>query len=203
MLFGLDYFGGKPWLQQLRWASGGDEQIDSVAREINAGTSRRLIAVRMAGSLVARPIGTAAPTIQTCSQAATELAVQVQCWPAGSFWKLVAALIAHRAGAAIRRRCPWASLPKSERSTHIHRCLRKRRGEGPGSSARAFLSAIGTLQAADCHNNVWSFKDLNQPVKEALIIVRPGLEVFFEDTLRVAYCLKRHLLVGHQRSPSR
>ena len=57
------------------------------------------------------------------------------------------------------------------------------------------LSAIGTLQAANCHDNVWSLKHLNQPVKDALIIVRPGLEIFFEDTLRVAHCLKRHLLV--------
>jgi hypothetical protein len=37
------------------------------------------------------------------------------------------------------------------------------------------LSAIGTLKAVDCHNNVWSFKDLHQPFKEPLIIVRPGL----------------------------
>jgi hypothetical protein len=65
------------------------------------------------------------------------------------------------------------------------------------------LSAIGTLQAAYRDNYVWPLKHLNEPVKEALIIVRPGLEVFFEDTLRVAHCLKRHLLVDHQRSPSR
>lgn len=73
---------------------------------------------------------------------------------------------------------------------------------GRGSLVRAFLSAIGTLQAANRHNNVGSLKHLNQPVKEALIIVRPGLEIFFQDTLRVAHCLKRYLLVGHQRLPS-
>jgi hypothetical protein len=187
----------------LRWASGGDEQIDSVAREINAGTSRRLIAVRMAGSLAARPIGTAAPTIQSYSHAATELAVQVECRPAGSFWKLVAALIADRAGAAMFAAGAHEQATKEREIDPYPSVPRKRRGEGRGSPARAFLAAIGPLHAADCHNNVWSFKDLNQPVKEALIIVRPGLEVFFEDTLRVAYCLKRHLLVGHQRSPSR
>jgi hypothetical protein len=30
-----------------------------------------------------------------------------------------------------------------------------------------FLSAIGTLQAVDRHNNVWTFKDLHQPFKDA------------------------------------
>jgi hypothetical protein len=70
------------------------------------------------------------------------------------------------------------------------------------SCRRATLSAIGTLQAVDCHNDVWPLEDLNQPFEDPLVIVRPRFQVFFNDTMCVAHRLKRHLLVGHQRSLS-
>jgi hypothetical protein len=54
------------------------------------------------------------------------------------------------------------------------------------------------LQPVDCHNNVWSLKDLHQPFKEPLIIVRSGCRTSSMDMLRVAHRLKRQLLVGHQ-----
>ena len=126
-----------------------------------------------------------------------ELAVQVECRPAGSFCKLEAPLIADPPALRYSPPVPMIKLTKEREIDPYSSYLRRRRAEDSGSLARAFLSAIGTLQAAHCYNNVWSLKHLNQPVKEALIIVRPGLEVFFEDTLRVTYCLKRYLLVGH------
>jgi hypothetical protein len=70
------------------------------------------------------------------------------------------------------------------------------------SCRRSSLSAIGTLQAVDCDNDVRPLQDLYQPFKDPLVIVRPRLQVFFKDTMCVAHRLKRHLLVGHQRSLS-
>jgi hypothetical protein len=56
---------------------------------------------------------------------------------------------------------------------------------------------VRALQAVDCHNNLWPLKNLNQPVKDALIIVRPWLQILFKDALRVAHRLQRNLLIGH------
>jgi hypothetical protein len=64
------------------------------------------------------------------------------------------------------------------------------------------VAAIGALEAVNRHHNVRALKDLDKPFKYPLIIMRPGLQKFFKDTMRVAHRLKRHLLVGHQRSLS-
>jgi len=55
-----------------------------------------------------------------------------------------------------------------------------------------FLLALPStaLQAIDGHKHVGPFEHLNQLVKDALVIVRSGLQIFFEDALRVAHGLK-------------
>ena len=80
-------------------------------------------------------------------------------------------------------------------------------GSGPPLTASThvsgfFIAAIGTLEAVNRHHNVRALKDLNKSFKNPLIVMRPGLQKFLKDTMRVAHRLKRHLLVGHQRSPS-
>jgi hypothetical protein len=69
----------------------------------------------------------------------------------------------------------------------------------PGSGPQLTVAVMGTLEAVNRHDNVRALKHLNKPFKYPLIVMRPGLQKFFEDTMRVAHRLKRHLLVGHQR----
>jgi hypothetical protein len=59
------------------------------------------------------------------------------------------------------------------------------------------LPAIGSLQAIDRNDKVGPLEHLDKPLKDALVIVRAGLQVFFKDALRVANRLKRQLLIGH------
>jgi hypothetical protein len=77
-------------------------------------------------------------------------------------------------------------------------------GSGPPLTASTYISrfsiaATGTLEAVNRHHNVRALKHLNKPFENPPIIMRPGLQKFFKDTMRVAHRLKRH---GHQRSLS-
>jgi hypothetical protein len=51
-------------------------------------------------------------------------------------------------------------------------------------------SPATALQASDGYKHVGPLEHLNQLVKDALVIVRSGLQIFFKDPLRVAHCLK-------------
>jgi hypothetical protein len=51
-------------------------------------------------------------------------------------------------------------------------------------------SPAAALQAIDGYKHVGSLEHLNQLVKDALVIVRSGLEIFFENALRIAHRLK-------------
>jgi hypothetical protein len=77
--------------------------------------------------------------------------------------------------------------------------LREGKTKNPPTQPGGFpLPAIGALQAIDRNNKVGPLEHLNQPLKNALIIiVWARLQVFFKDALRVADGLKRQLLIGH------
>ena len=51
-------------------------------------------------------------------------------------------------------------------------------------------SPATALQAIDGYKNGGPLKHLDKLVKDALVIVRSGLQIFFENALRVAHCLK-------------
>jgi hypothetical protein len=51
--------------------------------------------------------------------------------------------------------------------------------------------AVAALQAIDGNNKVGPLKHFNQPVKDALVVVRARLQIFFKDALSLAYGLKR------------
>jgi hypothetical protein len=53
------------------------------------------------------------------------------------------------------------------------------------------------LQPAEGCDHFISIKHLNQPVKQALLVVWPRLKIFLEDTLGIADGLKHRLLIGH------
>jgi hypothetical protein len=71
--------------------------------------------------------------------------------------------------------------------------------ERPGG---LFLASPGvaTLQAIDGDNKAGPLEHFNQPVKDALVVVRARLQIFFKDALCLAYGLKRQLLIGHNFS---
>jgi hypothetical protein len=51
-------------------------------------------------------------------------------------------------------------------------------------------SSTAALQTINGDNNVGSLEHLNQPIEDALVIVRSRLKVFFEDALCIAHGLK-------------
>lgn len=53
------------------------------------------------------------------------------------------------------------------------------------------------LQPAEGCDHLVSIQHLNQPVKQALLVVWPRLKIFLEDTLSIADGLKHRLLIGH------
>jgi hypothetical protein len=65
-----------------------------------------------------------------------------------------------------------------------------------------FLASPGVaaLQAIDGDNKAGPLEHFNQPVKDALVVVRARLQIFFKDALCLAYGLKRQLLIGHNFS---
>jgi hypothetical protein len=48
-------------------------------------------------------------------------------------------------------------------------------------------SPAAALQAIDGYKHVGPLQILNQPVKEVLIIMRSGFQIFFKDVLRFAH----------------
>jgi hypothetical protein len=51
--------------------------------------------------------------------------------------------------------------------------------------------AVAALQAIDGDDKVGPLEHFNQPVKDALVVVRARLQIFFKDALSLAYSLKR------------
>jgi hypothetical protein len=51
--------------------------------------------------------------------------------------------------------------------------------------------AVAALQAIDGDNKVGPLEHFNQPIKDALVVVRARLQIFFKDALSLAYGLKR------------
>jgi hypothetical protein len=51
--------------------------------------------------------------------------------------------------------------------------------------------AVAALQAIDGDNKVGPLEHFNQPIKDALVVVRTRLQIFFKDALRLADGLKR------------
>jgi hypothetical protein len=74
----------------------------------------------------------------------------------------------------------------------IPRCqdCQEARGQQPGG---LFLAspAVAALQAIDGDNKVGPLEHFNQPIKDALVVVRARLQIFFKDALSLAYSLKR------------
>jgi hypothetical protein len=70
--------------------------------------------------------------------------------------------------------------------------LAELQGTAP-ATRRLFLAspAVATLQAIDGDNKVRPLEHFNQPVEDALVIVRARLQIFFKDALSLAYGLKR------------
>jgi hypothetical protein len=63
---------------------------------------------------------------------------------------------------------------------------------GAGSATPAASSpAVAALQTIDGNNKVGPIEHFNQPVKDALVVVRARLQIFFKDALSLAYGLKR------------
>jgi hypothetical protein len=62
--------------------------------------------------------------------------------------------------------------------------------EPPGGLLSA-SPAVAALQAIDGDNKAGPLEHLNQPIKDALVVVRARLQIFFKDALRLAYGLKR------------
>jgi hypothetical protein len=62
--------------------------------------------------------------------------------------------------------------------------------ERPG---RLFLAspAVAALQAIDGDNKAGPLEHFNQPIKDALVVVRARLQIFFENALSLAYGLNR------------
>jgi hypothetical protein len=56
---------------------------------------------------------------------------------------------------------------------------------------------IVPLKTIDGDEKTRFLKHLNQPVQEALAIVRSRFKVFFNDAVGVADGLKRQFLIGH------
>ena len=53
------------------------------------------------------------------------------------------------------------------------------------------------LQAAYSDDQIGAFENFHQLLEDALIVLRPGPKVFFQDELRVVDRLKSQLLIGH------
>ena len=58
-----------------------------------------------------------------------------------------------------------------------------------------------SLQAAYGDHQIGAFEDFHQPVKDTLVVLRPGPKIFFEYELRLVYRLKSQLLIGHLFTP--
>jgi hypothetical protein len=61
------------------------------------------------------------------------------------------------------------------------------------------LEATTLLQAAYGSHHIGSFENFYQLVEDALIVLRTGLQVFFQYELRLANCLNSQLLISHTR----
>ena len=65
----------------------------------------------------------------------------------------------------------------------------------------ARLEAAALLQSAYSAHHVRAFENFHQLVEDTLIILGPGLKIFFQYELRFADCLKGQLLISHAFSP--
>jgi len=54
-----------------------------------------------------------------------------------------------------------------------------------------------SLQAAYGDHQIGAFEDFHQPVKDTLVVLRPGPKIFFEYELRFIHRLKSQLLISH------
>jgi hypothetical protein len=61
----------------------------------------------------------------------------------------------------------------------------------PGGLFLASSPAVAALQPIDGDNKVGPLEHFNQPIKDALVVVRARLQIFFKDALSLAYGLKR------------
>jgi hypothetical protein len=59
------------------------------------------------------------------------------------------------------------------------------------------------LQAAYCDYQIGAFENFHQPVKDILIVLRPGPKIFFQYELRFANCLNGQLVITHPSYPSK
>jgi hypothetical protein len=57
------------------------------------------------------------------------------------------------------------------------------------------------LQAADGRHHVGTFENFDQPVENALVVLRPGLQIFFQYELGLANRLNCQLLIIHACHP--
>jgi hypothetical protein len=75
----------------------------------------------------------------------------------------------------------------------IPRCQDRQEAQGqqPGGLFLASSPAVAALQAIDGNNKIGPLEYFNQPVKDALVVVRARLQIFFKDALSLAYGLKR------------
>jgi hypothetical protein len=76
----------------------------------------------------------------------------------------------------------------------IPRCQDRQEAQGGQQPRGLFLAsspAVAALQAIDGNNKVGPLEHFNQPVKDALLVVRARLQIFFKDALSLAYGLKR------------
>jgi hypothetical protein len=63
--------------------------------------------------------------------------------------------------------------------------------KGQKSGGLLASPAVAALQAIDGDDKVGPLEHFNQPVKDALVVVRARLQIFFKDALSLAYSLKR------------
>lgn len=66
-------------------------------------------------------------------------------------------------------------------------------------SGCSWLERLALMHPPDRHDKVWSLKDFYQLIKKGtLVTARLWLEVFFQNTLRIADCLESQFFVVHR-----
>jgi len=57
---------------------------------------------------------------------------------------------------------------------------------------------VSLLQSAYSNYQIGAFENFHQLVEDALIVLGPGLKVFFQEELRLANRMKSQLLISHR-----
>jgi hypothetical protein len=64
-----------------------------------------------------------------------------------------------------------------------------------------FENSASLLKSANSDDQIGPFENFHQLIQDTLVVLRPGLKVFFQDALRFANRLKSQLLISHCFSP--